>query len=531
LAYTIDFENASTAAGPADDIIVTNQLDPNMDWRTLQITQVTFGSNVINVPSGRSFFTDTVDLRPEGSNLLVLIQISLDTTTGILTAELKGIDPTTGEIPVDPMLGILPPNDANNDGEGHISYTIKPKTGLPSGTIVSNSASVVFDTQAPILTNTVTNELDVTAPNSQVVSLPATSNGQFTVSWAGSDDAGGSGVAGFDVYVAVDGGAFNLWLNATTNTSATYTGSPGHTYEFFSVAHDNVGNQQPTPSAAQATTTAVVPPQVVDVVVDGSDWSGSFLSYLASLNAANVGGYSISTGSSQLKTLPWTNLNQIDIVFSQNVNVQESSLQLLGVNVPSYSFSGFSYNAATDTATWTLTQPIAADKLLIDLSDSVTNTSGLALDGEWSDGVTTYPSGNGTPGGAFMFSLNVLPGDENQSGGVNVLDTVSVAHLQGSSASTPGTTYSIFADVNGSGGINVLDTLATNSRQASTLPSGTPAVPAVVTLTATPATRTVKVAASMVSAPTASPTVFSTTPITSSLLLPNHHKRGVLAEA
>jgi hypothetical protein len=39
------------------------------------------------------------------------------------------------------------------------------------------------------------------------------------------------------------------------------------------------------------------------------------------------------------------------------------------------------------------------------------------------------------------------------------------------------------------------------------------------------------VAASMVSAPTASPTVFSTTPSTSSLLLPNHHKRGVLAEA
>jgi len=207
-------------------------------------------------------------------------------------------------------------------------------------------------------------------------------------------------------------------------------------------------------------------PQVTGVSVDSTAWSSSF--------PYQAAGYAIPAGSAQLTDLPWINLNQINIVFSQNVNVAESSLQLLGVNTPSYSFSGFSYNATTDTATWTLTQPIGADKLLIDLSDSVTNTSGVALDGEWSDGVSTYPSGNGTPGGAFLFSLNVLPGDENQSGGVNILDTVSVAHLQGSTTLTPAT-YSIFADVNGSGGINVLDTLATNSRQGSVLPSGSPA--------------------------------------------------------
>jgi hypothetical protein len=158
---------------------------------------------------------------------------------------------------------------------------------------------------------------------------------------------------------------------------------------------------------------------------------------------------------------------------------------LVGVNVATYSLSGFAYNSATDTATWTLAAPIGDDKLLIDLSDAVTSvSSGLALDGAWTDGVSTYPSGTGTPGSNFMISLNVLPGDVNQSGGVNILDTVYVISLSGGSTSTPGT-YSIFADVNGSGGINILDVLATNNQAGTTLPAGTPAVPAVISQVAT----------------------------------------------
>ncbi|MGD1277520.1 MAG: family 16 glycosylhydrolase [Tepidisphaeraceae bacterium] len=266
----------------------------------------------------------------------------------------------------------------------------------------------------------------------------------------------------------------------------------------------------------------VTAPQVMNVTVDGTAWSSGFLSYLGSLNAANVGGYSIPTGSAQLKTLPWSNLNQINIVFSQNVNVTQSSLQLVGLNVPSYTFSNFSYNSATDTASWTLNAPIGDDKLLIDLSGSVANTSGTALDGSWTDGVSSYPSGNGTAGTPFMFSLNVLPGDENQSGGVNVLDTVAVAHLQGSSTSTPAT-YSIFADVNGSGGINVLDTLATNSRQGSVLPAGSPIVPSSSGVAAT--------AAALLTASSGQAQQFSTVPIAADSLLKRERfgVRGVLA--
>ena len=49
-----------------------------------------------------------------------------------------------------------------------------------------------------------------------------------------------------------------LVLN-TTSTSQNFTGQPGHTYGFYSVASDIAGNVQPTPTAAQATTNVFAP--------------------------------------------------------------------------------------------------------------------------------------------------------------------------------------------------------------------------------------------------------------------------------
>ncbi len=87
--------------------------------------------------------------------------------------------------------------------------------------------------------------------------LPANSSPTFTVAWSGQDDAGGSGIASYNVYVSDNGASFVLWQSATSQTSAMYTGQVGHTYGFYSVAIDNVGHVQPTPTSAQATTTVV----------------------------------------------------------------------------------------------------------------------------------------------------------------------------------------------------------------------------------------------------------------------------------
>ena len=106
-----------------------------------------------------------------------------------------------------------------------------------------------------------TNSFSVIAsPVSSVAPLPATeASTTFDVNWSGSD-VGGPGIASYDVYVSDDGGRFTLWQTDTTATSAQFGGLNAHTYSFYSVATDNVGNQQAVPSAAQATTTIVATP-------------------------------------------------------------------------------------------------------------------------------------------------------------------------------------------------------------------------------------------------------------------------------
>jgi predicted outer membrane repeat protein len=105
------------------------------------------------------------------------------------------------------------------------------------GTSYSSTAS--FNTLAP--------------PTSSVTALPASSPTSFTVSWSGQDNSG-SGLAGYSVYFSDNGGAFMPLLTNTQQTSTTFTGQAGHTYGFYSVATDNLGDVQPTPTAAQAST-------------------------------------------------------------------------------------------------------------------------------------------------------------------------------------------------------------------------------------------------------------------------------------
>ena len=184
----------------------------------------------------------------------------------------------------------------------------------------------------------------------------------------------------------------------------------------------------------------------------------------------NGNGYAIPVGSAaQSATLPWVNVNQIQIAFSEDVNVQQASLALTGVNVANYAFSGFDYNSSTHVATWTLASPIGADKLELSLMSSgaiaVKDSAGNALDGEWTDGVSSYPSGDGAAGGDFNFAFNVLPADADQNGVVNGLDLNQIAsHWLA--------TGGLHGDVNGDGVVNGLDINAIASQWLTSLPAG-----------------------------------------------------------
>jgi hypothetical protein len=95
---------------------------------------------------------------------------------------------------------------------------------------------------------------DAIPPVSSVTPLDPFNAQQFTVSWSGHDEAGGSGVAAFDIYVSENAGAFTPWLVGTHLTASVFQGIPGNRYGFYSIATDAAGNREQTPAASQAQT-------------------------------------------------------------------------------------------------------------------------------------------------------------------------------------------------------------------------------------------------------------------------------------
>ena len=215
----------------------------------------------------------------------------------------------------------------------------------------------------------------------------------------------------------------------------------------------------------------IVVPKVEAVYVYNTSWMAAFR---GALNGGDKG-FGIAAGADQLKSLPWTNINVIRIQFSENVTVESSHLQLKGVNTANYSLpgSGFSYDAATRTASWQLSAGLGVDKLQIVLSEAVSDVAGNQLDGAWTDSTSNWPSGDdGTPT-AFRFRLNLLGGDCSRNGDVNLTDVLGARNRQ---FTVPGhANYSIYDDVNGTGSINLSDVLDVRNRQFTSLPAGEPA--------------------------------------------------------
>jgi hypothetical protein len=151
------------------------------------------------------------------------------------------------------------------------TYAIGGLAGLTTaeGTYtLTVTATGVRDTAGNVGVGTLSTSwlMDTTPPTSTVGTLPATVDAtSVLVTVSGNDptatDGGAaSGIALFAIYVSDDGGPFSLFTSVTpTNPSALFTGQSGHTYGFYSVATDNAGNVQPTPSGAQATTQFLAP--------------------------------------------------------------------------------------------------------------------------------------------------------------------------------------------------------------------------------------------------------------------------------
>jgi len=254
LPYVVFFENVPTASAPAQTVRITDQLDPSLvNFNTVALGDISFADKNVTPPPNTHTFTKDVDMRP-GKNVIVRINAGLNFSTGVLTWLFTSIDPATG-LPLPPTSpdGFLDPNLLPPQGQGLVTFSVTPKTGLPSGSIIRNKASIVFDQNTPIDTPEWFNTSDNIKPSSKVQPLASAQCASFRVQWSGADET--SGVAHYSVFVSKDGGTYEPWLLHTTKTSDFFNGVAGSTYGFYTVARDGAGNVEVAPSQPDTTTT------------------------------------------------------------------------------------------------------------------------------------------------------------------------------------------------------------------------------------------------------------------------------------
>jgi len=247
--YFIHFENVDTATAAAQEIKIVDTLDVDLDWESLAFRILEVGNITTSISGTVRHFNTTV---PLNDTTEVIVDGSLDLGTGVVSWHFTGIDTRTGG-----LADFLPPNEDPPEGQGNVGFTIRPKAGLPSGTVIENIAAIKFDVNdwilAPMDSVPIFNTIDASPPTSSVMPLAAEQPlSSFEVSWVAADDDSGSGLRDCAIYVSDNGGPYTEWLT-TESTKAMFRGENGHTYKFYSIACDNVGHLE---SALPAVDTA-----------------------------------------------------------------------------------------------------------------------------------------------------------------------------------------------------------------------------------------------------------------------------------
>lgn len=239
--YMVTCENVDTATAPAQVVRIVDTLDPaKFDLSTFEFGNVYIGQKSVRLLSGRDEFYGELSLAPQ-IPLKARVIAKLDTATGVITWDMVGIDTLTGKLPTNPDLGLLPPNILKPIGEAGVSYSVRLKAGLPSGTQISNTALIYFDDNEPIATNTWSNTLDIVKPQSTLVSAAAANDSTVRLRFSGIDAE--SGIAKYRVSVRTDTGAWQP-LGVTTADTMLMVGTPGTRYRFSVTSSDYVGNEE-----------------------------------------------------------------------------------------------------------------------------------------------------------------------------------------------------------------------------------------------------------------------------------------------
>ncbi len=266
LPYRIRFENDSAKArAPAQRVTINQQFDSSVDIRAFRLGSIGFANHNFEIPGQPSFYSSRLDLR-DSLGIYVDITAGIDVSTRKAFWNFKSIDPITGELPSDPMTGLLPINDSLGRGQGFVNYTITPSPSSVTGDSINATARVIFDVNDPLDTKPIFNIIDAYSPQSTVSPLaPITSIASFPVYWSGTDDSAGSGLKNYSIYVSRNDSPYTAWLTDVTDTSAIFYGANGSQYKFISLAKDNAGNVEKTKLSHDAVT------QIITGIDDDKD--------------------------------------------------------------------------------------------------------------------------------------------------------------------------------------------------------------------------------------------------------------------
>lgn len=206
--YTIYFENKKEATAPAYRIQIIDTLSALFNPETVEFAETSHSGT--------------------GYNWI------MERDGNILKWDIEGIE--------------LPPNVTPPEGEGFVRFSVELNEGLTSGTVIENRATIIFDMNPPITTNTWVNVLDFEAPVTTMSGIAYSAGDTLiTVSCSASDNENGAGVGMYEFFASVDNGPFRS-LGQSAENSIVYSipDSTKNNYRFYALVTDNVGNAEKT---------------------------------------------------------------------------------------------------------------------------------------------------------------------------------------------------------------------------------------------------------------------------------------------
>ncbi len=244
MPYTILFENDSSATARARYIKITTPIEPKQDAATLELGSVGFNNQSFEIPQDRSSYYQRLDAR-DSTGVYVDLTAGYDVINNQIFWEFQAIDPITLLPPEDPEAGFLFLRDTANPtyGNGFVNFSIKPRADAQTLDTIGARAFIIFDENEVIPTNIHTNTIDALPPASQLNAASVTDN-LVTLSWTGADDAGGSGIDHYTVYVSTDQVNYSVLFPTVIGTDTTFILPQNPNYCFFVLATDKVGHTE-----------------------------------------------------------------------------------------------------------------------------------------------------------------------------------------------------------------------------------------------------------------------------------------------